>query len=123
MANVLIVDDDSLMRESLAALLMESGHQVRSAEEGFSALVEVQTHAPDILLSDLCMPGMSGAELIQEIRHRFPSVKVIAMSGSFCGVEVPQGVAADFFYEKGADRRALLRLLKHCDEPSPTRLM
>lgn len=116
MANVLIVDDDSLMRESLSALLLESGHMVRSVEEGRSALAEAQTDTPDVLLSDLRMPGMSGEELIQQVRRRFPTVKVIAMSGSYRGVEVPHGVAAHFFYEKGTDRRKLLRLLKTCTE-------
>ncbi|QMV18404.1 response regulator [Granulicella sp. 5B5] len=123
MANVLIVDDDSLVRESLSALLIESGYQVRSVEEGFSALAEAQTNTPDVLLSDLRMPGMSGEELIREVRHRFPTVKVIAMSGSYSGIEVPVGVAAHFFYEKGTDRRSLLRLLKTCTEPTPTHLM
>jgi hypothetical protein len=45
------------------------------------------------------------------VRRRYPSVRVIAMSGSFSGNEVPSGVAADAFYEKGSSIGALLRIM------------
>jgi hypothetical protein len=67
---------------------------------------------PDILLSDLNMPGMSGFELLRVVRRRFPSIQVIAMSGSFSGNKVPSGVAADAFYQKGSSMGALLRIIE-----------
>jgi DNA-binding NarL/FixJ family response regulator len=85
---------------------------VRSAEDGFSALREIANEAPELLLSDLNMPGISGFELLSEVRRRFPAIRTIAMSGSFCGDEVPSGVAADGFYQKGSSVVALLRMME-----------
>ncbi len=67
---------------------------------------------PDIMLSDLNMPCMSGFELLSVVRHRLPSIRVIAMSGAFSGNEVPSGVAADAFYQKGSGIRALLKIIE-----------
>lgn len=107
-ASVLIVDDDVLVRTTLSAIFDDAGYQVRSAADGFSALAEIKYESPDLLLSDLNMPGMSGFELLSVVRRRFPEILVIAMSGGFSGNEVPHGVAADAFYEKGRDDVATL---------------
>ena len=108
---LLIVDDDPSIRSSLALLLTHIGYRVRCAQDGFSALRELGTEIPDILLSDLNMPGMSGFELLSVVRLRFTAIAVIAMSGAFCGNEVPSGVAADAFYHKGSSIGALLRII------------
>jgi CheY-like chemotaxis protein/DNA-directed RNA polymerase subunit RPC12/RpoP len=97
---------------SISHLLAEIGYSVRSAEEGFSALRELRQEIPDVLLSDLNMPGMCGYELLRVVRRRFPSIQVIAMSGAFSGDEVPSGVAADAFYQKGSSMGALLRIIE-----------
>ena len=56
---------------------------MRSAEDGFSALEEIRRLTPDVLLSDLNMPHMSGFELLSVVRRRFPAIYAIAMSGAF----------------------------------------
>jgi CheY-like chemotaxis protein len=61
---LLIVDDEASIRKSMSEVLAEMGFRVRSAEDGLSALRELQEDIPDILLSDLNMPGMSGFELL-----------------------------------------------------------
>jgi CheY-like chemotaxis protein len=93
-------------------LLAEIGYGVRCAEDGYSALGELRKEIPDILLSDLNMPGMTGFELLSVVRRRFPTIQTIAMSGSFSGNEVPSGVAADAFYQKGSSMGSLLRILE-----------
>ena len=108
---LLIVDDDPSIRALLSEVLTEIGFSVRSAEDGFSALAEIQEEIPDILLSDLNMPNMSGFELLSVVHRRFPSIPVIAMSGAFSGDEVPSGVVADAFYQKGCGVRSLLRII------------
>lgn len=119
---LLIVDDEESIRLSLSQILTEFGYSVRSAVDGFSALSEMRQEIPDIILSDLNMPGMSGFELLSVIRRRFPKIHVIAMSGKFSGDGVPPGVAADAFYEKGTDLGSLLQIVEAmtCQERSPS---
>ena len=108
---LLIVDDDPLIRTSMTHLFTELGYSVRSAEDGFSALRHIRSELPEIILSDLNMPGMSGFELLTVVRRQFPAIHTIAMSGAFSGIEIPPGVEADAFYEKGSGMGALLQLL------------
>ena len=63
---------------------------------------------PDVILSDLNMPGMSGFEFLSVVRRRFPTVKVIAMSSAFAVDDIPPGVAADAFYQKGKQSRVFV---------------
>jgi len=111
--SLLIVDDDHAVRISLACALKEIGYSVRTAGGGFAALAEIGEEAPEILISDLNMPGMSGFELLKVTRRRFPGVQTIAMSGAFSGDEVPSGVAADAFYQKGSSIGSLLRIMEN----------
>jgi CheY-like chemotaxis protein len=110
-ARLLIVDDEPSIRTSLSLVLIEIGYSARSAADGFSALHEIRQEAPDILISDLNMPGMPGFELLSVVRSQFPGVQTIAMSGAFCGDEVPCGVAADAFYQKGSSIGSLLKIM------------
>jgi CheY-like chemotaxis protein len=111
-AKLLVVDDEPAIRTSLSLILSEIGYGVRSADDGLSALFEIELEIPDIILSDLNMPCMSGFQLLSEIRRSFPSVRTIAMSGAFCGDEVPSGVVADAFYAKGSGIGALLKIVE-----------
>ena len=61
---LLIVDDEPSIRMSMTHLFTELGCSVRSAEDGFSALRHIRSELPEIILSDLNMPGMSGFELL-----------------------------------------------------------
>jgi len=96
----------------MSLVLTEVGYQVRCAQDGFSALIEMRNRLPEILVSDLNMPGMSGFELLSVVRRRFPAMQAIAMSGAFQGNEVPSGVAADAFYQKGSSLGSLMRILE-----------
>ena len=109
--SLLVVDDDVLLRSSLSQIFSGMNYEVRSAEDGFSALREIDQRMPSIILSDLYMPRMSGFDLLAEVRSWFPSIKLIAMSDSFSGCTVPDGVVADAFYEKGSGLRQLLEIM------------
>ena len=109
---LLVVDDAPAIRSSISALLSEIGYLVRTAADGFEALTAIRMNIPNILLSDLNMPGMSGFELLSVVRRRYPSIQVVAMSGSFSGEEVPSGVIADAFFQKGCSTRSLLRIIE-----------
>ena len=107
-SDILIADDNAAILGMLAGIFSERGHSVRTACDGFAALAAIRERAPDILLSDLNMPRMSGYELLSIVRRRFPAIAVIAMSADYSGVVVPPGIAADGFYAKGSGRIAQL---------------
>lgn len=111
-AKLLVVDDETPIRMSLSSIFTELGYGVRTAHDGFSALAEIRREIPDLILSDLKMPGMSGFELLSIVRCRFPAIQVIAMSGAFSGDGVPPGVAADAFYEKASHPGVLFRMVE-----------
>jgi CheY-like chemotaxis protein len=105
---LLVVENEPAVRTSLCLALSELGYEVRAAENGFSALSELRKAPPDILISDLHMPAMSGFELLSVVRRRFPAIPVIAMSSAFAGDAIPEGVAADRFYPKSSGIDVLL---------------
>ena len=99
---VLVVDDEQRIRESMTMLLSGAGYEVITAEHGFDALLRLKTELPDIIISDLNMPQMSGFEFLSVLRRRFPQIPVIAVSGAYdSGDCIPGGVIADAFYAKG----------------------
>jgi CheY-like chemotaxis protein len=116
---LLIVDDEPSIRSSMSQILTEFGYRVRSAADGRSALVEMHRQAPEVLISDLNMPGMSGFELLPLVRHEFPRIRLVAMSGAFSGEEIPLGVAADAFYPKSASMQRLLEIMESFGAQEP----
>jgi len=106
---VLIVDDDAAVRNSLSLLLKASGYEVTTAANGVEALAQLKSGLPAVVLSDLNMPKMSGFELLSVVREQFPRLSLVAMSGKYeTGDEVPGGVIADAFYPKGYGNPAVL---------------
>ncbi len=111
---VLIVDDDAALLATTAAALSREGYEVITATDGFAALAALRGGMPDVLISDLKMPSMSGFELLAVVRKRFPAVGVIAMSGEFSPIATPEGVIADRFVAKGEN--SLFELLERVRE-------
>jgi len=91
---VLVVDDEPDVCESLAAMTEALGHHVTQAPGGRIALVEVATHAFDVVVTDLGMPGMSGLELAKLVaaRSSTPVIMVTAWGIDF-GAQPPAGVS------------------------------
>ncbi len=126
-ASILIVEDDAAVRNSFYDVFTALGYRARCASDGLAALIEMRCSAPEVLLSDMNMTGMSGFELLSVVRRRFPSIHVIAMSGMFAGEQIPNGVTADAFYQKGDGIAALLKIVESrplqrrhgCDSPEP----
>jgi CheY-like chemotaxis protein len=110
---ILVVDDDPSIRSTVAMLLADYGYEVSTAEDGFDALLQMKSRVPELIVSDLNMPHMSGFEYLSVIRRRFPEALVVAMSGAYqAGDAVPGGVIADAFYAKGTGTpQTLLRLV------------
>ena len=109
---ILVVEDDQSVRESVSSSLMAAGYDVVAVEDGFRALLQLKKKLPELMLSDLDMPGMSGFELLSVVRRRFPQISTVAMSGAYVGDEVPFGVIADRFFAKGSQSQNLLRTIQ-----------
>ncbi len=85
-SRLLVVDDEANARLALADLLRDEGYKVEVAADGFKALGKLEAFAPNIVLTDLKMPGMDGLELMQKIRASQCSVPVVVMT-AFGAVE------------------------------------
>lgn len=78
---ILLVDDEEDIRELLGMLLADLGYTVQSAENGEAALESVIQSPPDIVLTDIKMPGMNGLALLRAVKKKAPDVEVIMISG------------------------------------------
>lgn len=87
MRHILLVDDDPDIREVLGSVLTHEGYWVRTAATGVEAIRTIRTSQPDIVITDILMPDMTGLELIMQLRSAKPRLRVVAISG---GGEVAQ---------------------------------
>jgi len=78
--SILVVDDESEIREGLALLLTSEGYGVASAETGESGLAKLEEHPYDLLLLDVSLPDRNGLELLREIRRRDPQLSVVLIT-------------------------------------------
>ena len=77
---ILIVDDESNARNALAEILREEGYACETAADGFKGLGRFGEFEPDLVLTDLKMPGMDGVELMTKVRERSPGLPVVVMT-------------------------------------------
>ena len=79
---VMVVDDHDMVREGLAVLLrsFKDLTLIADAKTGKEAIRLIEQDEPDVVLMDLVMPGMDGVELTHEVRRRFPSVQIVALT-------------------------------------------
>jgi len=78
---ILLVDDEELVRLGTADMLTDMGHKVRQAASGAQALQMLRDESFDVLVSDYLMPGMTGAELIDEVRRQERPIPVLLITG------------------------------------------
>jgi DNA-binding NtrC family response regulator len=81
LAEVLLIDDDDLIRESLEAALLHYGHEVRLANGARMAFDMIAQKAPQVVVTDIMMPDIDGIGVVQEVKKRWPKLPVIAISG------------------------------------------
>jgi CheY-like chemotaxis protein len=85
MANILVIDDDRLVRETMQILLRARGYDVTAVQDGKSGIEMMNTRGFDLAIVDLFMPGMDGLKVIQAIRQLTPTIPMIAVSGFMFG--------------------------------------
>jgi len=117
--SVLLVDDDPSLRSLLSWRLGKAGFKVRQAEDGIDGVVKLRDEPPKVIICDLQMPRMSGFEFIGVVRRRFPTIRVIALSGSIPS-ELPAGTKPDRWFEKRVERLPeLVRIVNELARTAP----
>jgi len=81
--DILVVEDDPIMREALTDWLQEAGYGVRAAVDGEAGLAAVKLAVPAVVVTDIHMPRMGGAAVIAELNRDYPQIAIIAISGLF----------------------------------------
>jgi CheY-like chemotaxis protein len=111
-SDILIIEDDPILCDALAAWLQGAGYGVRQTKDGRAGLAAVnRAPPPALVVTDIHMPGTSGTAVIAELKQKHPGIPIIAISGLF---HSRQGVSADTVLALGA-ARALAKPFKRVD--------
>jgi CheY-like chemotaxis protein len=97
---ILVVDDDELIRRVSGDVFSHVGYEVRTARDGLEGLASLRNAIPELIVSDLNMPRMSGFEFLSIVRRRFPQIAVICITGQYAAAK-PEGLLCDAFFRKG----------------------
>ena len=118
---LLVIDDEPQIRDLFQSSLSTEGYDVRVAKDGFAALAQMRGALPDLIVTDLKMPNMSGFEFLSVARRRFPQIPTIAVSGEFQASVEPLGVLADAFFVKPFRLEELLAKITELLRDAPPR--
>lgn len=108
---ILVVDDDAVMRDLVADWLEAGGYRVRKATSCRAWMDQLFRQSPALIVTDMYMPGPCGADAIATLKKKHPGAALIAVSGHF---NSGQGLSAEAALAAGADR-ALAKPMKRAD--------
>jgi DNA-binding response OmpR family regulator len=116
--NILIVDDEALIRDLFQSFFKEAGYDVFLAEGGQEALVVLGLHDIDVIFIDLKLFGMNGIDLCRQIRKTKPVSMIYAITGWSALFEIDECREAGFddYFEKPLDMDKLLLLVQQAFE-------
>jgi DNA-binding response OmpR family regulator len=86
---ILVVDDERSICDLLAELLADEGYRVNRAYDGLAALAAAERQRPDLILTDVMMPGLDGVSLVRRLRDRGVRAPAVLMSAVFADVDLP----------------------------------
>jgi two-component system, chemotaxis family, chemotaxis protein CheY len=81
MATILVIEDDSLVRSTLAAVFEDCGYKIFTANDGRQGMAVFHAERPDLVITDIMMPVQGGLQTITEMRNEKHDAKIIAISG------------------------------------------
>ena len=91
---IFVVDDEHVIASTLAAILQRNGFSAKFFTCPLAALTAARLKAPDLLISDVAMPGISGIELAIQMRAQFPTCKILLFSGQAVTVDLLESARA-----------------------------
>jgi CheY-like chemotaxis protein len=115
-SQVLIIDDDPLLRAMAVELLTEAGHACHLAEDGKLGIARLEAGMVDLVLLDMIMPNMDGVETLGQIKARWPDLPVVVMSAGTRTMamqsllRLASNLGADEVMQKPLKREVLLPL-------------
>jgi CheY-like chemotaxis protein len=118
MKRILVIDDDVQMRQMLKQMLERQGYEVVEAADGKEGIMHYRQEPTDLIITDIIMPNKEGVETIIELRHDFPDVKIIAISGGSRVLDAQDCLAyvknlgASCVFSKPFERMELLEAIK-----------
>jgi DNA-binding response OmpR family regulator len=77
---VLVIDDICIMLDLLEYMLHLAGYQVVTARDALTALAQIETLHPDLIVLDIMMPTMNGYEFIEQLRHRHQAIPIVLLT-------------------------------------------
>jgi CheY-like chemotaxis protein len=121
--SILVVDDEEELRELVLHVLERAGHAVTCAGSGLEAGAALEKRKFDVVVTDMLMPDQDGLELITELKAKYPSTKIVAMSGggqigSDQYLSMAKGFGADVLLRKPFTHQTLLASVKRAFEGS-----
>lgn len=121
--SILIVDDDSVIRASLEKVLRDTGYTVELACDGREGLARLEQQTFELLLLDLNLPEVSGFDILDVTREKYPPLRVIILTGLLDQCEQAALVGADLAIEKPPEAASLLKAISELlSEPVEPRI-
>jgi DNA-binding response OmpR family regulator len=121
---ILVIDDDHMVRYALSRILQRSGYDVVTASDGKRGMMLVREEHPDVVITDIIMPEQEGIETIGLLRHQYPQMKIIAISGggrirNIDFLEMARSLGADDVISKPFEADELLDRLRRVASGNP----
>ncbi len=113
MSRIVVIDDEPVLRLTFRLILEQDGHEVWDAENGRDGVDLCRHEHPDLVITDMMMPGQEGSETMSILHEEFPNLPVIAMSGAgivFAG-NGPKNANGYRYVAKPVDGEYLLQLV------------
>ena len=121
MARILIIDDSQDILRLLRLILESAGHTVYDAADGVAGMHIFRKERPELVITDIFMPEQDGLATIRMLRHEFPTVKILAISGggqfgTLNYLDIAETLGADAVLSKPFTSEALLAILQNLGE-------
>ncbi len=90
---VLVIEDEEIVRGLIVEVLEDAGYEVAQADRAETGLERIAADIPDVVVSDIVMPGLSGLELLERVRGSYPSLPVVLVTGAGTHANLTQALA------------------------------